>query len=49
MCFGGAGEGHVGEEFVGCHAEGVGVGVVGDGGGGQLEEDGVAGEVDVGH
>jgi len=48
VCFGRAGEGDVGNEFVGCHGEGVRVGVVGDGGGRQFLEDGVAGEIDVG-
>ena len=41
------GEGDVGGEFVGGHGEGVRVGVVGDGGGGEFEEDGVCGEVDL--
>ncbi len=48
VCFASGGEGDVGEEFVGGHGEGVWVGVVGDGGGGQCEEDGVGGEVDGG-
>lgn len=48
VCLGRAGERDVTNEFVRCHGEGVRVGVVGDGGGGQFLEDGVGGEIDVG-
>ena len=41
MSFVGVGKGDVGVKFLGCHGEGVCVGVVRDGGGGQFLKDGV--------
>ena len=47
MTFVRVGERDVGVEFFGCHGEGVRVGVVRDGGGGQFLKDGVGREIDV--
>lgn len=47
MCFVRVGgEGNVGNEFIGCHGEGVRVGGVWDGGGIKFLKDGIGGEVD---